>query len=56
LFLPRRRDNAGIRRAWSDLPRTALGGKSSSPVKWIPKIRFITKEIDRAGSRDKNKP
>src|SRR5208282_1426904 len=36
LFRQSRRDNADIRPAWSDLRRAARGGKSLTPVKWIP--------------------
>src|SRR5208337_1619907 len=45
LFLPSRRDNADIRPAWSDLRRIALGDKSSSPVKWIPKTAIMARPV-----------
>ena len=41
LQLPSRRDNADIRPAWSDLRQAARGGKSLTPVKWIPQCSFI---------------
>src|SRR5208282_6846278 len=38
-----RRDNADIRPAWSDLRRAARGGKSLTPVKWIPQTCLMGK-------------
>src|SRR5208283_2293113 len=39
-----------IRPAWSDLRRIALGDKSSSPVKWIPKSALFGPHVERMGS------
>ena len=40
LFRPISRECADIRLAWSGLRRAALGGKSLTPVKWIPQSQL----------------